>query len=73
MPGCEKCWRDSARGPYSDHAEDYRELIHQRRDNPCSPEEQAGEYATLCVYCDRRTVHQHAHVCMVCGKEGGGR
>lgn len=36
--------------------------------HPCSPEDQAGEDAKVCPACDRRTVHQYAHVCMACGE-----
>jgi hypothetical protein len=36
---CEKCWADSA-GDY----DRYLELIEARKDKPCTPEEQSGEY-----------------------------
>lgn len=69
MPACEKCWRDSARGPYSDHAEDYATLLRARteRGEACSPEDQAGPDATECQACQRVTVHQYAKVCTICG------
>ena len=56
MSSCEKCWRDSTG---DDHAVRYAELIEQRRANPCTPEEQAGELAGECPFCDRKTLHQH--------------
>jgi hypothetical protein len=64
MASCEKCWND-AQG----RAEDYQQLIEERRGNPCTPEEQAGEYATECKKCKRKTVHQYAKVCMACGNK----
>jgi hypothetical protein len=39
MASCEKCWYD-ADGNY----EEYIELIEERKDNPCSPFEQAGQF-----------------------------
>jgi len=42
---CEKCWGDAymrmqmnGRPQY----DNYRELLEERKDNPCTPEEQAG-------------------------------
>lgn len=59
MTACEQCWDDAGGDP-----DRYRELVDSRKDNPCSPEDQAGGYATNCTYCERRTVHQYAGVCM---------
>lgn len=47
MPMCEKCWSDAylfaaLRG--ISQAEAYRELLSERREHPCSPEEQAGQW-----------------------------
>lgn len=68
MPSCEKCWSDAhADYPYCNVAETYDRLINERKDNPCTPEQQAGEFATHCPKCDRRAVHQYCHVCMACG------
>ena len=39
MASCEKCWND-AQG----RAEDYQQLIEERKDNPCTPEEQAASH-----------------------------
>lgn len=45
MSACEKCWADANTrafflgGSVSDH---YRDLLHERRDTPCSPSQQAG-------------------------------
>lgn len=46
---CEKCWRDSG----SNH-EKYLELLDRRKEYPCSPEEQAGEYWDPIKQKDRR-------------------
>lgn len=64
MSACEKCWRDAHTGPEADVAAEYSRLIAERRASPCAPEEQAGEFATVCPKCNRRTVHQHTGECM---------
>lgn len=64
MPSCEKCWEDAC-----GNAEKYQELIKERKDDPCTPEEQAGRDATYCEKCNRETVHQYAKICMVCGSK----
>jgi len=52
--------------------EHYQDLIEERKDKPCTPEQQAGHDATVCKKCGRKTVHQYARVCMNCGaKEKG--
>lgn len=67
MPSCEKCWRDAGY-----EADRYAELLVERMDNPCSPEDQAGPGAGECPMCGRRTIHQHvAGFCMVCDVECG--
>jgi len=43
MPACEKCWAD-AFDPYGDHVEAYRKLLQERKNHPCSPKEQAGQW-----------------------------
>jgi len=62
MAACEKCWRDAGGNPY-----EYERLLVLRKGNACTPEEQAGDDATNCPTCKRRTVHQYAHVCTLCG------
>ena len=43
---CEKCWKDASLrallrgGSVADH---YEHLLQERKDSPCSPEEQHGE------------------------------
>lgn len=61
MTSCEKCWVRAGGDPVR-----YRALI-ERLGKPCTPEEQAGPNATLCPRCNLMTVHQHAHVCTLCG------
>ncbi len=58
MSTCEKCWRDSRGG------ENYKELLELRKDNPCTPEEQAGPDAAQCPKCNRMALHQHTGECM---------
>lgn len=46
MPACQKCWGDAGyvsmtRG--TSKAEEYGKLIDERKDSPCTPEEQCGE------------------------------
>lgn len=70
MPSCEKCWNEANRnslfGLVNSMPEEYSRLI---KINKCTPEEQAGEDATTCDICDRKTVHQYARICMICGKD----
>jgi len=49
---------------------EYYELLDRRNDidePKCTPEEQAGPDATECPACQRKTVHQHTHLCQVPG------
>lgn len=58
MSSCEKCWGDAyvmSLTTWKDQADCYRELIQERNDNPCTPEEQAGEYWDEELQCDRRS------------------
>ena len=49
MGACEKCWTDAAqayavgRGVWESKVDAYRYFINERRDNPCTPEQQRGE------------------------------
>jgi hypothetical protein len=70
MSSCEKCWTDAgfrAASRQTSKAEEYEALMDERRDTPCTPEEQAGPEATECPRCQRRTVHQYAKQCTICG------
>lgn len=65
MSACEKCWSDAHGDPYKSVAEEYERLIEERRDRPCTPEEQAGPDAKPCPQCGgRRVLHQHTGECM---------
>lgn len=66
MSACEKCWRDAHRGEHFSVADEYARLIRERRNNPCTPEEQAGPDASECPRCHRMTLHQHTREPM-CG------
>lgn len=47
-PSCEKCWDDAygrtLADPSRSQAEHYQDLLDERRDSPCSPREQAGQW-----------------------------
>jgi hypothetical protein len=62
MSACEKCWTDSRFGA------DYTRLLSERKDHPCTPEQQAGPDAGECPVCHRMTAHQHTGELM-CGCE----
>ena len=59
MSCCEKCWRDANGDP-----DDYQKLLVERKDDPCTPEEQAGYGAGWCDICLRFTVHLYTKKCM---------
>ncbi|HDZ15038.1 hypothetical protein LCGC14_1523770 [marine sediment metagenome] len=64
MASCEKCWADAGSAMTGNMVEQYHKLIDERKETPCTPEEQAGLSAYICGECGRRTVHQYAKVCM---------
>ena len=45
---CLRCWRDAYDGGHyggcETQAERYGQLLDERKDSPCTPEQQAGEY-----------------------------
>lgn len=63
MAACEKCWAAAGGDPAK-----YQANIDEgfRTGKICTPEEQAGPDAGDCPKCNRKTVHQFAHVCMIC-------
>lgn len=71
MASCEKCWGDAYMRVYSNptksQEEHYRDLIEERKENQCTPEEQAGKDAKICPKCDRKTIHQIIKKCVICG------
>ena len=46
--GCEKCWGDAWLRAYTSigktQSECYRELLRERKNTPCTPQEQAGQF-----------------------------
>ena len=47
MSACEKCWADAARRAWltgKDQATCYEELLIERKDHPCTADEQSGAY-----------------------------
>lgn len=71
MASCEKCWGDAYMRTHTDpsktQAEHYSNLIEERKNNPCTPEEQAGVDADFCTKCNKMTIHQYTKQCMNCG------
>jgi hypothetical protein len=54
---CEKCWGDAylkSREYGGSQSEWYFKLLEERKDNPCTPKEQAGDYWDEEKQCDRR-------------------
>jgi len=54
---CEKCWTDAYQIAYDtrrSQAMCYEELLKERKDCPCSPREQAGEWWNEKKQCDSR-------------------
>lgn len=47
MAACEKCWGDAylrSLGCGKSQAECYEEILKERDDDPCTPEQQAGQW-----------------------------
>jgi len=47
MATCEKCWEDAftrAKCSHRSQTECYHELLEERKDNPCTPKQQAGQW-----------------------------
>ena len=57
MSSCEKCWSESRMH------DNYHELI--KKIPGCTPEEQAGPFATVCPKCKRKTLHQMTRQCII--------
>ena len=56
---CEKCWRDAFRRAYGSHrdqADCYHEILEERKNSPCTLEQQAGEYWDKEKKCDTRSL-----------------
>lgn len=54
---CEKCWTDAYRRSLwsgKSQAECYFEILKERENNPCTPQEQAGNYWDDSLQCDTR-------------------
>jgi len=71
MAICEKCWTDEAFS--GNHTVAYEELLKDRSDSPCTPEQQAGDEATICLDCKKKTVHQYIKICMNPECKNGGQ
>lgn len=55
---CEKCWSDAYDFGQSDQTENYHRLLAERKDKPCSPREQAGQWWDEERQCDSRKEKQ---------------
>lgn len=48
MSCCEKCWEDAyirfLNNPFHSQSEHYHNLLKERENYPCNPEEQAGQF-----------------------------
>ena len=53
MASCEKCWHDAGRQtmfrPSLFQTDIYYELLEERKDDPCTSEQQCGCYIGACV------------------------
>lgn len=58
MASCEKCWNDAysryISHPMKSQVDHYADLIKERKDNPCPPKEQAGQFWDKENQCDTR-------------------
>jgi len=60
MPACEKCWEDAYKMMLrtgKPQAECYSILLKERKNNPCSPKEQAGQFWDEEKQLDKRTIY----------------
>ena len=47
MASCERCWGNAfSRSHFgmTDQSDEYAKLLEERKDNPCTPKEQAGQF-----------------------------
>ncbi len=59
MSCCEKCWANAYTRSLEtgkSQAVCYADLLMERKDNPCSPKDQAGEFWDDDKQCDRREI-----------------
>lgn len=59
MTMCEKCWADAFGS--GDQPRRYRELLEERKDNPCTPRQQAGQWWDEEEQRDRRSAACSPH------------
>lgn len=61
MSACEKCWQDAylkSRLGFRSQSECYHKLLEERKDNPCTPQEQAGQWWDEEKQCDSRKLKE---------------
>lgn len=59
MSACEKCWSDAYMRMLStgkSQGECYLELLAERKDNPCTPRQQSGQFWDEEKQCDKRNI-----------------
>jgi len=60
MASCEKCWGNAFMRTLADCSkaqyEHYNDLLEERKDNPCSPKEQAGQWWNEEKQIDKRAI-----------------
>ena len=59
MASCEKCWGDAymySFGTSQTQSEAYHELLEERKENPCTPIEQAGQFWDEEKQVDKRSI-----------------
>ena len=56
---CEKCWGDAFARQTGNQAEEYFRLLEERKDNPCTPEQQAGQWWDPVAKEDARDLEAH--------------
>lgn len=57
MAMCEKCWEDAYLrmiGNGKSQADNYMDILEERKDSPCSLQEQAGQFWSEEYQCDKR-------------------
>ena len=66
MLNCEKCWDDAgirASTTGKTKMDCYHELLNERKNNPCTPKEQAGQFWDKEKQCDKRITNKQCPYC----------
>jgi hypothetical protein len=63
MSSCEKCWNDAGMRSMENglsKTENYFMLLKERENNPCTPQQQAGQFWDEEKQCDIRTLQEES-------------